>query len=657
MKLVKLTLLNFKGIRNFTLDTHGDNANVYGDNGTGKTTLFDSLQWLLFGKDSTGKECSVKPLREDGSEIHHLDTEVEGIFELDGRTVTLKKVFHEKWTKKRGSATQEFSGHTTDYAIDGVPRPKKEYDSFIAGIANENVFRLVTNPAYFNEQLEWQDRRKILMTICGDISDTDVIAADPELAELPHILQGQSLEDRRKVIQARQTAINKELKEIPARIDEVQRGLPDVNGIGARTAIETEIASLKKQRDTKQAEIIRVQNGGEVAEQQNQLREVEGRIIDIQNKYRADTQDRNLAKKAKVQELTMRARQGNAAITERQQMIERNQNEIKNNMANCDSLRADWYDVSKKEFAYQGETVCPTCGQDLPADQIEQAREKALADFNLKKSQQLENINRTGKTTKQATEALEAKNATLTDEIAKLTDEKNRIEQEAAALQAEIDNATPQDHEALESRADYKAAMKEKGNILKHIDDLKAQAQTVLQGIRDEVNVLSQDISAREHNLSLLDARKNSLDRITELETQEKTLAAEYETLQGQLYVTDQFVKDKVKLLESKINAKFKMARFKLFDTQVNGGLVECCKTTYKGVPYGSGLNNAARINVGLDIINTLSEYYGFTAPIFVDNAEAVTELTSTDSQVIRLVVSGKDKPLRVEAEESNSLF
>ena len=60
-------------------------------------------------------------------------------------------------------------------------------------------------------------------------------------------------------------------------------------------------------------------------------------------------------------------------------------------------------------------------------------------------------------------------------------------------------------------------------------------------------------------------------------------------------------------------------------------------------------MNNAARINVGLDIINTLSEHYGITAPIFIDNAEAVTSLIQTAGQQIRLIVSEKDKQLRVE--------
>ncbi|MHC8425130.1 hypothetical protein ACUZ22_02350 [Bacillus velezensis] len=138
-----------------------------------------------------------------------------------------------------------------------------------------------------------------------------------------------------------------------------------------------------------------------------------------------------------------------------------------------------------------------------------------------------------------------------------------------------------------------------------------------------------------------------------QLEEEQKGLAEEYEGLQHQLYLTEEFVRTKVDLLEEKINNKFKFARFKLFKSQINGGLEETCETLYEGIPYSSGLNNAARINVGLDIINTLNEHYGISAPIFVDNSEAVTKLIDTNSQILSLIVSEKDKQLRIELEDS----
>jgi len=141
MKLLKLTLKNFKGVKNFELNAEGKNLKVFGDNATGKTTLFDSFVYLLFDKDSNNKsDFAIKTLDENNNELHGLDHEVEGIFDLDDQELTLRKVYSEKWAKKRGSATKDFTGHTTDYFINGVPSKLKEYKDKVSSIVDEDVF-------------------------------------------------------------------------------------------------------------------------------------------------------------------------------------------------------------------------------------------------------------------------------------------------------------------------------------------------------------------------------------------------------------------------------------------------------------------------------------------------------------------------------------
>jgi len=136
------------------------------------------------------------------------------------------------------------------------------------------------------------------------------------------------------------------------------------------------------------------------------------------------------------------------------------------------------------------------------------------------------------------------------------------------------------------------------------------------------------------------------------LSDQERALSAEFEELERQLYLADQFVRTKVGMLELKINSRFKMARFKLFDEQINEGLREICVVTHNGIPYPS-MNNSARINIGLDICDNLSEHFGKQIPIWIDNKEAVSELLDTESQQIRLIVSAEDKALRIEHGQS----
>ena len=78
IKLSKMEQRNFKGTTHHILDLNqGSNASVFGDNGTGKTTLNDAFLWVLFNKDSTNRsDFSVKPQDEDGNDIHYLETEV-----------------------------------------------------------------------------------------------------------------------------------------------------------------------------------------------------------------------------------------------------------------------------------------------------------------------------------------------------------------------------------------------------------------------------------------------------------------------------------------------------------------------------------------------------------------------------------------------------
>lgn len=648
MKLLKLNLHNFKGIRSLEIDTNGgENVDVFGDNATGKTTLADAANWLLFDKDSHDrKDFSIKELDTNGQvKIHRLNHEVEGVFDINRKSISLKKVYSEKWTKKRGSATDEFTGHETSYFIDGVPKPKKDYDAFVGGIVHEDVFKLLTNPLFFNERLHWQKRREALLQICGNISDAEVIAANKELSELPAVLNGRTIEDHRKVLAARRTEINKEIEKIPVRIDETLRGMPDVAGLPNKEVLSVEIKSLKTQADAKRKEIARVEAGGEMAEQQKALRETESRIIDITNRHRAENGDKAQVKQNEITRLNSQISSIETQMAAAGRTLEANNSEAKRCNASREALRSKWQAVYDRKFEFIYDSNCPACGQELPESQIDEARAKAQEQFNAVKSKELEAINVDGKSYKHKTEELQAANQKIQTDIERLQADKEKLAQSVTDLRSEI--KAMGESPDIESNPNYVQALREKEKVQTLVDNLATSMQGVVRGLRDEVNLIEQDIAVREKSIANLDRFEKDQSRIKELECQEKALSSEFEKLESELYLTEQFIRAKVNMLEERINGRFKIARFKLFDQQINGGLSECCETMYNGVPY-SDMNNAARINVGLDIINTLSEHYGFVAPIWIDNAEAVTKLTETAAQIIRLIVSEPEKTLRV---------
>jgi len=655
MRLIALTLRNFKGIKSFTLDTQGGNADLFGDNATGKTTLFDAFTWLLFDKDSQNKkDFEIKTLGKDNQPMHGLEHEVEATLDVDdGHAINLRKVYKEKWTKKRGSASAEFTGHTTDYFIDSVPVKKSEYEARIAEIASEDIFKLLTSPTYFNEQLHWEKRRQILLEVCGDISDEEVIASDKALAELPKILGNHSLEDYRKIIAARRVKINDELKKIPVRIDEVTQGLPDLSNF-ERNELQVDIDSLRERIREKEQELSRIESGGEIAEKRVQLKEAEGDLIILKNQLQGKISEQIDAKRQELQQIKASLYDWQSEVKNKKGALKHSQQQIANLETEMGKLREDWGRANDQQFHFEQDDTCPTCGQSLPAEKLNAAREKALAAFNRSKAERLEFITANGKERKQSAELHQGEIQTLNDEIQSAEAKAEEYAQKARELELLIENML-KDSCAYQEDPAYVAKVGEKQTLEEQMKQLLQDAAVVNDGVKKEIEELGGVLLEKQTCLAKFDQYEKGQTRIEELKAQERDLAAEYEKLEGELYLTEEFIRAKVNLLEEKINSKFKLARFKLFNTLVNGGVEECCETLYNGVPYSGGLNNGHRNAVGMDIINTLSEHYGFYPPIFVDNAESITVLPEMTAQVIRLVVSENDKVLRVETEKDQA--
>ncbi|WP_255905695.1 AAA family ATPase [Priestia aryabhattai] len=641
--LQKLIIKNFKGIKEFTLDVQGHDAKVLGDNGTGKTTNPDAFNWGLFEKDSQNKkDFQLKTVDPSGKEFNNLEHEVEIIFSVDGEELSLRKVFKEKWTRKRGQATAEFSGHTTDYYVNGVPSKKKDYTEAVANLINEDIFKLLTSPLYFNEQLHWQKRRELLLEISGDITNEEVVNSNKSLAALENILNGKSIEDHRKIIASKRAEINKELTRIPVRIDEVRRSIVDVSELN-ESAINEEIEKIQALITQQEEELSRIQNGTEVVEKQKKLREIESSLIELKNEYKEKNYGELNALRDKVAVQKDKINQFNFDIKQKQHDLNIYEERLKASEKNIQHLREAWVKKDNETFD-EHKTTCSMCGQEYPEEQKQEIIEK----FNIEKSQQLEEITNDGKLAAKDVEQLKVDVSAIKNQLISLEAEKKESERVLSELKTqyeELKNNTT----AFEETEEFKTKQSEISSIQEEIQRVKDHANEEATLVREKIMNLKEDIRNLERDKAKFDQVEASNKRIEELEAEEKTLAKEFEELEHQLFLTEEFIRSKVTLLEEKINSKFKYARFKLFETQINGGLTETCETLYEGVPYSRGLNNAARINVGLDIISTLSEHFGVSAPIFIDNSEAVTKLIPIDAQVISLIVSEEDKTLRVE--------
>ena len=658
MKLTQLKLRNFKGVRDFTLDFQSANISVFGDNATGKTTLFDAFTWLLFDKDSLNrKDFEIKTLDETGKPLYGLEHEVEAELELDGRTLTMRKVYKEVWTKKRGAVQAEFSGHTTEYFIDSVPIQKSEYTACINNICDEQTFRLLTDVTFFNEQLHWQQRRKLLLDVCGDISDEDVIALKPTLKDLPAILGKRSLDDLRKIIQARRTEINKELDKLPVRMDEVQRGLLEMKDADAEQVRE-KIKTAECTRAHLLTNRIQVEQGGGVAEKTKQLREAETVLIEIENRERQSRLAELQPLRTREAELLRVKGQLEVKLRDVPQMIARHQEALVRLENLRSRLREEWHRINNETFASSADDTCPTCGQTLPEEAVQEANQKALAELNRSKSLRLEQVAAKGKTAKEEAEDRQRDIDAIIAESTVANQQLSGVKDELQELNGKMDViASGQVSTSGRLSKEMSSALVRVKELQNEIERLRHDNTESLRQIDTDVAVIGAKLSQLRSVQARIERHMQDLERIEELKVQQRQLAVELERLEKELYLTEEFIRTKVSILEERINGRFKLVRFKLFDVQVNGAVAECCETTFGGVPYGSGLNKGARINVGLDIINTLSGHYKFTPPVWIDNAESVVELLPTRGQLIRLVVSGEDKNLRLEIQEREAVL
>ena len=632
IRINRLLLQNFKGIKHLEINADGADLKIYGDNATGKTTVFDAFTWVLFGKDSLGRsDFGIKTQDENGNVIHNLEHTVECELAIDDSILTLKKVYAEKWTKKRGSAESEFSGHETKYFINEVPSTKKEYEQKIAMYIDENLFKTITNPLYFNEHLKWQDRRAILLSLCNsNMSDEDILARSPEFLPLLDELKGRTVQEYSKIIKGKQTAINDELKAIPQRISEASLAIPEVVEID-----ETEKASIEQKIADLNDEIIAIKNGSGTTDTESELRALREKKRQIENS-KCDTSSIELERSNYHAQWVS----ATAYISDCESNIRRYFSLAEECERNAKKLREEWHEVNNKQYS-ESET-CPTCGQPLPDKQIADAK----ARFNTARATKLEAITAEGKSVKADKERYILKH----DEWKKILEEYKAKEKECQDEIRRIDSLIAYTENNFEDAREIE--LKE---INSRIAEAEKKAHNSTDDIQSKIYPIQEQIAAEKAKLAEIDKAIASRDlaekqkqRIAELSADEKRLAGEYAELDKIAFLVEKFTKYKVDLLSDEINSHFQYAKFKLFDEQINGGISECCEVCYKGVPY-SDLNNASKINTGLDIINTLCRLNDKYATVIVDNSESITNILPTTSQMICLVVSADDDALRVE--------
>lgn len=670
--LDSMEIRNFKGIPHFELTPLVKDLALYGDNGTGKTTVYDAFLWCLFGKDSKDQSDTKfdwKPLDENNQEKHHLETEVTVNLVIDGVEKELTRKIAEKWTKKRGSLKESFDGHTTSYYIDELKVTQKDYKAAIEELGGEALFQMLTKVNYFAETMKADDRRKILLEMAGDVSESDVIASNKELAKLPDILDGKSVEERTALVKQAMKQVNKDIKELPGRIDEAQRSLPDIEELDKQELSTAKLAL--------QADLARAQEELSIAKSPSAMSDLVAKRAELKTKFANEerayikTETDKYADEVgelqkhydkcmdEIQELGVdifnlkeKLKHINAKKDSRKHTIKilEDRNDELRDMFNQDKLEV-FPDFDEHKLS------CPVCGRQYDESKLVEIKanyDKELSDYNKAKAERMAEYKARGKGNK-------AKIIECQDEIAELEKEEAAFTHALESHNALLDYKTGEKREILAEMECQKNRFvyfhnTERGLELRNqYDKLERQIEALERGeqanvieLQAKIDSILAEINDVNDLLYRFELHAKQQERVDELIAKEQSLGLKFGELEQQLMVLEEYVRTKVSLLTETINSQFRIVKFKLFDTAINGGLIECCEPTVGGANYSTGLNNAARINAGLDIINALMSHYDLHLPLFVDNAESVNELIEVDTQVITLSVS-QDKKLTVK--------
>jgi chromosome segregation ATPase len=627
--LSKLHIRDFKKINDLEID-FAQQTTIAGTNGVGKSTIFDAYTWLLYGKNSHDQQdFSIKRLDSDGKVIHNLVASVRGVFILDKDVIELERRYKEKWQKKRGNEHEELTGHTTEYFIDQIPKSKSEFDTYVKGMISDTIAKVISSPLYFNEKMKWQERREILTSIAGDTTPEDVLNFAP--AEFKTANELLALLEARKSLTDEKTRIASERKRLKEQLEGIAPKIEELTSMTVTeldaTELETKLGLHKVSRHLIDAKLedIAEQNKAEqqkVVDSNNQLYKWQDEYTKAKRELLKDHNDRAQAYEKRKAELRLEIQKIEFALSENGSA--ENQNEANFRvLTNLQAKLKEKYESEKsKEFTAIAES-CPCCQRPMESNEQQQ-----LEKFNLAKANAIKQIVAEAQDVKvkmtECVAILEDCTKKQVNLAAQLSAKETYLKEVEASFVVEQEPSDTPDMVALKNAIDnHKPYAPE------------AVCNNALKQEREQLDEQIKEVQASLAKLSHIEVIK---ERIYTLSENKRALAQQIASLERVAFQIDAYEKAHIELVESRVNAKFAIVKWKMFDEQINGGLAPTCEATVNGTPYND-LNTAMKINAGLDVINALNYHFGMFAPVFIDARESIVEIIETDCQVISLQV------------------
>ncbi|MCB6712326.1 AAA family ATPase [Bacteroides xylanisolvens] len=657
IKFLRLKMLNFKGSRGErTIEFNDTVTLILGANRTGKTTIADAVQWVLFGKNSEGKsDFGIKTRDENGVVIPEIDHEVTLTLTADGREIELKRCWAEKWSKPKKQDEKVLTGHSASYFIDGNKFTETDYIAYIESLCSESLFRAITNPEYF-PKLTPDKQRALLTKMVGEVNEASVADGNEEFTAMLQEMNGQKIEEYNKQLSYRKTKINEELERIPVRISEqeseITKLIPEFVNWGkieqditaTDAAIERIIEEIADNSKTVDSDYdVKAQERAAINSLRAEVQDIE---FKAQRAFTTANQEKEKAISSAKHELN--------SITDEIKSLNSRKGMAETALVQIEEKKKDfrkrWNETDALEFTVdESEFICPTCKRRFDDADVQKTIEKMRDTFNTNKASTLEKLQAEADSIKKQIFETEATIKSYTNKIAELEVNipaaKEALDKAQGIVVQTVDERLSQ-NENYASLKDRIIKRTEELNKPVEATDEEKQAEEIARNLNSDRLTLQKKRDELKKQLDVRDIVAKKRERITELQEQEKVLNTQLSELESKEEIAKEFTKAIITELESKVNALFANVRFTMFEHKLNGALKPTCECSVGGVPY-SDLNNADKINAGIDIINAICSYNNVYAPCFIDNAESINDILPMKSQAIHLIVS-RDKQLTV---------
>lgn len=662
----EIRLTDFKGQSEKKIE-FGHRAIVSGKNGCGKTTLADAFMWVFCDKDySLKSNPDIRP--DDGREcLPRVDIDIV----IDGKPVSVAK-FQKRTESKPKDGKPGKVALSNKYEINGVPKAERDFKADLKerGFDFDN-FLMLSHMEIFTD-LKDADARKILFSMSDGAgkSDLEIAKTVPDCTELAPLLETYKADEIKAMNSATLKKAEEQLKAIPNQIIGMEHSKVDADTAELelqKNVLHEQIADIEKQI---------AQSGNEKAgEIKAELAGLSTKLLEIVSKAKADLLEQKssvcnkvstleLDRNIKTSELNRKTSTLESLRAQKKELLEKLQNartqypKIKDAEWDSSTLES----IESETFK-DADTICPTCGQNLPPEQIEQLKSrfeqkkqerinqqlKAEEEWEHDKKRKLDEVIQIGNKASADMKEAHKQEETLTSEISKLTDE---LEQIKTYLDAENKNleAIPKEPDFSEN-AEYQqilASIKEKQQELNSLDngeEVKKQLSEQLSGKKQELAAVNQRIGEANNNVRID-------EQIKKLQESQKQYAQSKADAQMILDELKSLSMAKNTALEDAVNKYFDGVKVKLFDTQKNGEVVDAC-IWYVQDKDGNwkkligNANTALMMKGKIAIMDGLQKFYGVSYPIFVDCAAELDNSSlagiKADAQLIFLKVAEGD--------------